>query len=55
MVKTIKLEQTQTDTNKFELWKLNRRGYFNFLSFCNKNELGKIIKKFKNYKIINKI
>ena len=55
MVKTIKLEQARTDTSKFELWKLNRRGYFNFLSFCDKTELGKIIKKFKNYKIISKI
>lgn len=55
MTKTIKLEQARTDISKFELWKLNRRGYFNFLSFCDKNELGKITKKYKDYKIINKI
>jgi len=38
-----------------EVWKLNRKGFYNFLKYIEVEEINKLQKEYKGYEIINKI
>ena len=53
-MKKIKIEKSTTRPGVIELWKFNRRGYYNFVEYLQLQELPKITKQFKGYEIIDK-
>lgn len=51
-MKKIVIEQGK---NGIELWKLNKKGFYNFIRYIEKEEIQSLKKEFKGYEIINKI
>lgn len=54
MNKKIKLEKCTTRPNLVELWKYNKKGYYNFIEYIEKPTLQQIQKRFRGYQIIDK-
>ena len=38
-----------------EVWKLNRKGFYNFVKYITPNEIDNLAKEFKGYEILNRI
>lgn len=51
-MKKIIIEQGK---NGLELWKLNRKGFYNFIRYITITEISGLKKEFKGYEIINKL
>ena len=54
MNKKIKLEKCTTKPNLVELWKLNYKGFYNFITYLEQPTLKQIKRKFKGYEIVDK-
>lgn len=53
-MKKIKLEKSATRPGLVEIWKFNKRGYYNFVEHLQMQEISKISKQFKGYEIVDK-
>lgn len=53
-MKKIKLEKSATRPGLVEIWKFNRRGYYNFVEYLQMADLPTITRKFKGYEVVDK-
>lgn len=50
----IKIENKHNDNTTYEIWKENRKGFYNFVEYTNEIDLKQLKKRFKRHTIIDK-